>query len=132
MELGTSLFLIAVGAILTFAVNADISGIEISTVGIILMIIGVLGLLISLLYLAPRRRAVVEERPVDTTRVLLAVTDPGWRDGVAVVRAHLLAPTGAVARVVVARVESQAGDHEVGVPAIGVARDPLTRAGLAP
>ena len=65
MELGTSLFLIAVGAILTFAINADISGIEISTVGIILMIIGVLGLLISLLYLAPRRRAAaVEERPV--------------------------------------------------------------------
>ena len=68
MELGTSLFLIAVGAILTFAINADISGIEISTVGIILMIIGVLGLLISLLYLAPRRRAVVEDRPVATRR----------------------------------------------------------------
>ena len=50
MELGTSLFLIAVGAILTFAINADISGIEISTVGIILMICGILGLLISLLY----------------------------------------------------------------------------------
>ena len=64
MELGTSLFLIAVGAILTFAVNATISGLEISTVGIILMIIGVLGLLISLLYLAPRRRAVVEDPPV--------------------------------------------------------------------
>jgi len=65
VELGTSLFLIAVGAILTFAINADISGIEISTVGIILMIIGAIGLLISLVYLAPRRRAaVVEERPV--------------------------------------------------------------------
>ena len=64
MELGTSLFLIAVGAILTFAVNATISGLEISTVGIILIIIGVLGLLISLLYLAPRRRAIVEDRPV--------------------------------------------------------------------
>ena len=50
MELGTSLFLIAVGAILTFAINADISGIEISTVGIILMIVGAIGLLISLLY----------------------------------------------------------------------------------
>ena len=68
MELGTSLFLIAVGAILTFAVNADISGLEISTVGIILMIIGVLGLLISLLYLAPRRRAVVQDPPVTTRR----------------------------------------------------------------
>ena len=68
MELGTSLFLIAVGAILTFAINATVSGIDISTVGIILMIIGVVGLLISLLYLAPRRRAVVEDRPVTTRR----------------------------------------------------------------
>jgi beta-lactamase regulating signal transducer with metallopeptidase domain len=71
VELGTSLFLIAVGAILTFAINADISGIEISTVGIILMIIGVIGLLISLLYLAPRRRAVVSERPVVRDREYL-------------------------------------------------------------
>ena len=63
MELGTSLFLIAVGAILTFAVNASVSGIDIATVGVILMIIGVVGLLISLLYLAPRRRAAVAERP---------------------------------------------------------------------
>lgn len=64
VELGTSLFLIAVGAILTFAINADISGIEISTVGIILMIVGAIGLLVSLFYWGPRRRAVVEDRPV--------------------------------------------------------------------
>ncbi len=50
MGIGTSIFLIAVGAILAFAVNADVSGLEISTIGIILMICGVLGLLISLLY----------------------------------------------------------------------------------
>jgi hypothetical protein len=56
--IGTSIFLIAVGAILYFAVNADVSGLEISTVGLILMIVGVLGLLISLFYttLATRRR----------------------------------------------------------------------------
>ena len=54
MELGTSLFLIAVGAILTFAINATVSGIDIATVGIILMIVGVIGLLISLLYLGGR------------------------------------------------------------------------------
>ena len=63
MELGTSLFLIAVGAILAFAVTATVSGIEISTVGIILMIVGVIGLLVSLFYLRPRRQAVVEDRP---------------------------------------------------------------------
>lgn len=64
METGTSLFLIAVGAILYFAVNATVSGIEIATVGIILMVIGVIGLLISLLLLRGRRGTVVEERPV--------------------------------------------------------------------
>jgi TRAP-type C4-dicarboxylate transport system permease small subunit len=64
MGIGTSLFLIAVGAILYFAVNADVSGLEISTVGLILMIIGVLGLLISLFFLSQARRG-----PVDRTVV---------------------------------------------------------------
>ena len=48
MGIGTSIFLIAVGAILKFAVNADVSGLEISTIGLILMIVGIVGLLISL------------------------------------------------------------------------------------
>ena len=48
MGIGTSIFLIAAGAILYFAVNADVSGLEISTVGLILMVCGILGLLISL------------------------------------------------------------------------------------
>ncbi len=57
MSLGASLFLIAVGAILRFAVTADLSGIDIQTVGTILMVVGVLGFAISLwLYLAARRR----------------------------------------------------------------------------
>jgi hypothetical protein len=56
--------LIAVGAILYFAVDARISGIEITTVGVILMIIGVIGLIISLFMLRGRRGVVVEERPV--------------------------------------------------------------------
>ena len=55
MGIGSSLFLIAVGAILDFAVDADISGIEISTVGIILMVIGIIGLLISLFFLGEWR-----------------------------------------------------------------------------
>lgn len=71
MEIGTSLFLIAVGAILTFAVDADISGIEISTVGLILMIVGAIGLLISLFFLGPRRRTVVDDRPVVRDREYL-------------------------------------------------------------
>jgi hypothetical protein len=62
--IGTSLFLIAVGAILYFAVDADISGLEISTVGIILMVVGVLGLLISLFMINSARRSgtVVRDR----------------------------------------------------------------------
>ena len=68
MGIGTSLFLIAVGAILYFAVNASISGLEIATIGIILMVIGVVGLLISLFFLSQSRRdagrTVVRERDV--------------------------------------------------------------------
>jgi beta-lactamase regulating signal transducer with metallopeptidase domain len=56
MGIGTSLFLIAVGAILYFAVDADISGLEIQTIGIILMVVGVIGLLISLFMVSAARR----------------------------------------------------------------------------
>ena len=56
MGIGTSLFLIAVGAILYFAVEADISGLEISTIGVILMVVGVIGLLISLFMVSSTRR----------------------------------------------------------------------------
>jgi hypothetical protein len=65
MGIGTSLFLIATGAILYFAVDAEISGLEITTVGIILMVIGVVGLLISLFYtsLWTRRRYETEPPP---------------------------------------------------------------------
>ncbi len=50
MTIGTSILLIAVGAILKYAVTADVSGIDIQTVGVILMLIGILGLILSLLY----------------------------------------------------------------------------------
>ena len=67
MGIGTSLFLIALGAILKFAVNASVSGLEISTIGVILMVVGILGLIISLLFLLQRDRggAVVHDRVVD-------------------------------------------------------------------
>jgi hypothetical protein len=48
MGIGASVFLIAVGAILTFAVNATVSGLDLSTIGVILMIAGAIGLLASL------------------------------------------------------------------------------------
>lgn len=77
MGIGTSIFLIALGAILKFAVTASVSGIEIATVGTILLVVGIIGLLISLLYAtvwadrtrpvdrgaaAPADREVVRER----------------------------------------------------------------------
>jgi len=64
MGIGTSIFLIAVGAILYFAVNADVSGLEISTVGLILMIVGVLGLVITLFFFSSARRAPAERTVV--------------------------------------------------------------------
>jgi len=64
MGIGTGLFLIAVGAILYFAVNADISGLEISTIGLILMVVGVIGLVITLFMFGPRRNAQTERTVV--------------------------------------------------------------------
>jgi hypothetical protein len=65
MGIGTSIFLIALGAILYFAVNVDISGLEVSTIGLILMIVGILGLVISLYLLSvASRRSVPADRPV--------------------------------------------------------------------
>ncbi len=50
MGLGTSLFLIAVGAILVWAVDASVSGIELTTIGWILLAVGALGALLSLMF----------------------------------------------------------------------------------
>jgi beta-lactamase regulating signal transducer with metallopeptidase domain len=57
MGIGVSLILIAAGAILTWAVDATVSGLEISTVGVILMVVGIVGLLISLIILGSDRRS---------------------------------------------------------------------------
>jgi hypothetical protein len=51
MSLGTSLLLVAVGAVLRFAVSVTTSGFNIHTVGVILMIVGGVGFLLSLLWL---------------------------------------------------------------------------------
>lgn len=52
MGIGTSLVLIAIGAVLRFAISVSTHGFNIHSIGVILMIIGGVGLLISLLYLA--------------------------------------------------------------------------------
>lgn len=50
MGIGVSVFLLAVGAILTFAIDVTTDGVNLDTVGIILMIVGALGLLLSILF----------------------------------------------------------------------------------
>jgi len=71
MTTGGSIFLIAVGAILRYAVTATVSGVSIQTVGLILIIAGFAGLVLSLLYMlvwGPRRVArdrVVEREPYE-------------------------------------------------------------------
>jgi hypothetical protein len=70
MGIGTSIFLIAIGAILKFAVTTSVSGISLATVGVILMVVGVIGLIISLLWVTiwtdrTRGGPVVRDRYVD-------------------------------------------------------------------
>jgi len=67
MTIGGSLVLIALGAILKYAVTAKISGIDIGTIGVVLMAVGVVGLIISIVWLLNQRRRLtapsVVERP---------------------------------------------------------------------
>jgi Domain of unknown function (DUF6458) len=63
MSLGASLFLIAVGAILKFAVTADLAGIDLQTVGVILMVVGVLGFAISMFFWLSARRTAAGPPP---------------------------------------------------------------------
>ena len=63
MSLGASLFLIGVGAILRFAVTAEFAGIDIQVVGTILMVLGVVGLAITLWFFLSARRSQVPPPP---------------------------------------------------------------------
>jgi Domain of unknown function (DUF6458) len=74
MGISVSLLLIAVGAILTWAVTADAEGVDVNTVGVILLIVGILGLVLSLIFWSSwggfRRRATyVEGEPARPTAV---------------------------------------------------------------
>lgn len=73
MGIGASLFLIAVGAILTFALDVSISGIDLDVVGWILMAVGVTGLVLTTVIWSGRRRpsattAPAERRVIEETR----------------------------------------------------------------
>ena len=72
MGIGVSLLLIAAGAILTWAVSAEASGIDLNTVGVILMVVGGIGLVLSLVFWSSwggfgTHRKAVESGPGGTT-----------------------------------------------------------------
>ncbi|WP_432542592.1 DUF6458 family protein [Kineococcus sp. SYSU DK002] len=79
MRLGTSIFLIAVGAILTFAVTVSLSGIDLSVVGVILMVVGVLGIVLEFALFRPRTRSTTTRTGVDpvTGEAVRRTTDRG-------------------------------------------------------
>jgi hypothetical protein len=82
MTIGAALFLIAAGAILRWAVTAHVVGIDIQTVGLILIIVGIIGFVFSLFWTfrGPRRPAAVVDAPADPYAGRRAyVEDPGYR-----------------------------------------------------
>jgi protein-S-isoprenylcysteine O-methyltransferase Ste14 len=71
--IGTSIFLIAVGAILRYAVTGHVEGVDLDVVGLILMIVGVVGLVVTFLWMtmwADRRRGAVVREPVREREVV--------------------------------------------------------------
>lgn len=76
MGLGVSLMLIAVGAVLAFAVHVTTSGFNVNTVGYILLVVGAVGGLISLVFWsswggAGRRRTIVDDGPAVRRRAVV-------------------------------------------------------------
>jgi predicted anti-sigma-YlaC factor YlaD len=72
MGLGVGIFLAAVGAVLAFAVNTHVSGVNIHTIGWILLIVGIVGIVLSMIfwsswagpgYFGRRRTTYVDEGP---------------------------------------------------------------------
>lgn len=56
MRIGASLVLIAIGAILKFAVTTSVSGVNLATVGVVLMVVGIVGLVLSIILASTARR----------------------------------------------------------------------------
>ena len=67
MGIGVSVFLMAVGAILAFAVDAELGGVDLDTIGIILMVVGVIGLIASMVIFGGANRGdttVIRDREI--------------------------------------------------------------------
>ena len=56
MRIGASLVLIALGAIVKYAVTTSVSGVSLSTVGVVLMVVGLIGLVLSIIVASSARR----------------------------------------------------------------------------
>lgn len=69
MGIGVSVFLIAVGAILTFALDLSVGFLDLDVVGWILMAAGVIGLIVTTMIWGGRRREVVTHEPTEYTRI---------------------------------------------------------------
>jgi beta-lactamase regulating signal transducer with metallopeptidase domain len=65
MTIGSSILLIAIGAILKYAVTAHVSGIDIQTAGTVLLIVGIVGLILSVIYTFYSSRQRRDVRVVD-------------------------------------------------------------------
>jgi hypothetical protein len=63
--IGASIFLIAVGGIITFALDIRVGWLDLHAVGWVLMIVGAIGLIVTLIVFGNRRRTIVSERDVD-------------------------------------------------------------------
>jgi Domain of unknown function (DUF6458) len=81
MTPGLGIFLIAVGAIVRYALNVDIAGLEEDTLGLILILAGVAVLLLWLIWLLSTRRRTpdVVEEPVARRQVVEEPVDPRYR-----------------------------------------------------
>jgi hypothetical protein len=77
MQIGASLFLIAVGAILKWAVTVhNTHGFNVNTAGVILMVVGAIGLIITLIWMTTRRRTDIVEHGTTGTRSTTYRTPP--------------------------------------------------------
>jgi len=68
VTIGTSILLIAIGAIMKYAVTAETDFIDLQTAGVVLMVVGILGLVLSLLYTfmwSPQAQAKARRRDAD-------------------------------------------------------------------
>jgi uncharacterized protein DUF6458 len=76
MGIGASVFMLAVGAIITFAFNIRVGWLDLDIVGWVLMAAGALGLILTLTVFGSRRRTVVESPPTTTTRRVVEERSP--------------------------------------------------------